>query len=150
MGFLGAFIPFVLVDITGTEEYKVYTVSSMLGNLAGLGLGHNLLQNKDFTTGQGNLIRLSGLAGGLIGLGTAYLITDDDDATIYLVSSSVGATTGFWLMYRTFDHKTRTSENNSSWNINILPEGLISYALTKKSERTKNLNCQFLRISFEF
>jgi len=150
MGFLGAYIPLALVDISGTEDEKIYTTSSMLGNLAGLGLGHNLLRGKDSTTGKGNLVRLSGLAGGLIGLGLAYLVDEDEDTTLYLTSSSIGATAGFWLMYRSYVQSARTSENESSWDINILPGGLFALTMGKKLNSNQNLHFPLLSFNFNF
>ena len=46
MGLLGAYIPIAVVDISGTENEKIYTASSMFGALAGLGMGHKLVQEK--------------------------------------------------------------------------------------------------------
>ncbi len=151
-GLLGAYIPIAVVDISGTENEKAYTASSMLGAVVGLGLGHKLVQEKDFTTGQGNLIRLSGLAGGLIGLGIAYLVSseDDDNTTLYLTSSSIGAAVGFSLMYRSYAQSARTSEKGSSWDINIIPEGLFALAMGKRINPAKDTNLPLLTFNFRF
>ena len=74
-----------MVDIAGTDNEKAYTAASMLGALAGLGLGNKLVQGKDFTTDQGKFTLLSELAGGMLGLGVAYLISPDEDGNSTLL-----------------------------------------------------------------
>ncbi|MCK4338804.1 MAG: hypothetical protein KAW87_02290 [Candidatus Cloacimonetes bacterium] len=151
-GLLGAYIPLAAVDISGTKNEKAYTAASMLGAVVGLGLGHNLVQGKDFTTSQGNLIRLSELAGGLLGLGVAYLISseDEDSSVLYLTLSSIGAAGGFWLMYRSYAQSARTSNKGSSWNINIRPEGLLAFAMGKIISSAKETPLPLLTFDFRF
>ncbi len=133
-GLLGGYIPLAVTDISGTENEKAYTAASMLGAVAGLGLGHRLVKGRDFTTGQGILIKLSEVAGGLLGLGVAYLVSseDEDNNALYLTSSSIGATGGFWLMYRPYAQSARTGNESSSLNINISTEGLFALALAER------------------
>ncbi len=151
-GLLGAYIPLAVVDISGTENEKAYTASSMLGALVGLGLGHKLLQGKDFTTGQGTLIRLSEVAGGLLGLGVAYLVSseDEDNSVLYLTSSSIGASCGFWLMYRSYAQSARTSNKDSSLNINIKPEGLLALAMGKVISPAQKSPLPLLTVTYRF
>lgn len=151
-GLLGAYIPLAVVDISGTEDEKAYTAASMLGAVVGLGLGHKLVQGKDFTTGQGNLVRLSGLAGGLLGLGVAYLVSseDEDNSVLYLTSSSIGAAGGFWLMYRSYAQDALTSYPGSSLNINIKPEGLFALAMVKRISTAQVTPLPLLTINFRF
>ena len=151
-GLLGAYIPLAVVDISGTENEKAYTTSSMLGAFIGLGLGHKLVQGKDFTTGQGNLIRLSELAGGLLGLGVAYLVSseEEDNSVLYLTSSSIGAAGGFWIMYRSYAQSARTSDKGSSLNINIKPEGLFALAMGKRISFARETPLPLLTLNFRF
>jgi hypothetical protein len=149
-GLLGAYVPLALVDIAGSENEKIWTASSMVGALVGLGLGHKLVQGKDFTTGQGNLIRLSELAGGLLGFGFAFLVSpeDDENSVLYLTSSSIGAVGGFWLMYHSFAQSARTGDVNSSWNIDIRPEGLFALAMGKKSTIAQKVPLPIFTVAF--
>jgi hypothetical protein len=130
-GLLGGYIPLAVIDISGTENEKAYTAASMLGAVAGIGLGHKLVKGRDFTTGQGILIKLGEVAGGLIGLGVAYLVSseDEDNSVLYLTSSSIGAAGGFWLMYRPYAERARTGSESSLLNINFRTEGLLTLAL---------------------
>ena len=152
-GLLGAYIPLAVVDISGTENEKAYTAASMIGAIVGLGLGHNLLvRGKNFTTGQGNLIRLGELAGGLLGLGVASLVSSEDDnnSTLYLTSSSIGAAGGFWLIYRSYAQSARTSNKDSSLNINIKPEGLIALAMDKVISPAQEIPLPLLTLTYRF
>lgn len=151
-GLLGAYIPLAVVDISGTKNEKAYTAASMLGTVVGLGPGHNLVRGKDFTTGQGNLIKLGQLAGGLLGLGVAYLLSseDDDNSTLYLTSSSIGAAGGFWWMYRSYAQRSQTSNKGSSLNINIKPEGLFALAMGKRIGHAQETPLPLLTLNFRF
>ena len=134
VGLLGAYIPLALVDSIDPEADRAYSAASMLGAIVGLGLGHQLLMGKDFSTDQGNLIRLSELAGGMLGLGIAYLVSseDADNSALYLAGSATGATGGFWLMYRSYARSAHKSQNSFLGNIKVIPEGLIALAMGNK------------------
>jgi hypothetical protein len=73
-----------------------------------------LVANRNFTTSQGTLLTLSPLAGGLLGLGIAYLATPEqpydcapsapcedpnDHSELYLSVSALGAAAGFAALY---------------------------------------------------
>jgi hypothetical protein len=151
MGILGAYIPLAIVDIAGAENAKVYTAAAMLGSAIGLGLGHKLTGGKNFSTSQGNLISLSGLSGGLLGLGLAYLISSEgDNSALYLTSSSLGALGGFWLMYRSFAQSAKKAEKSFSWNINVLPEGLVALAMGKRINPAWRVPVPLLKLNFRF
>jgi len=134
-GFLGAYLPVAAVDMAEPEDEKAYTASAMIGAAAGLTVGDYLVKGKDFTTGQGTLINLGELAGGLVGLGIAYLVSSkDDNSALYLTSSAVGATAGFWLLYRSFSRSAQTDRKTSSLDIQVAPEGVLAYFMSKKSK----------------
>ena len=133
-GFLGAYIPVAVVDLAHPEDEKAYTAVAMVGAVAGLSLGDYLVHGKDFTTGQGTLINLGELAGGLVGLGVAYLVSSkDDNSALYLTSSAVGSTAGFWLLYRSFSRSAQIDRKTSSLDIQVAPEGVLAYVMSKKS-----------------
>jgi len=133
MGLLGAYLPLALVDAIDPDNEKAYTAAAVLGGITGLGLGNALVRGRDFSTAQGNYIRLSELAGGLLGLGLAYLVSSDenDNSTFYLASSAAGATAGFWLMYRANARKALVSPKGVSMNLELQPAGLIGLVAEK-------------------
>jgi hypothetical protein len=104
----------------GTYSYvddgfsRTHTAAGLAGAAAGLGLGRALVTGRDFTTSQGTLLTLSPLAGGLLGLGIAYLATPEravnydptvpyqdpnDHSELYLAVSALGAAAGFAALY---------------------------------------------------
>lgn len=131
-GVIGAYVPFAIVDMTGSEDVNVFVTSSMLGALGGLWYGNTLITGKDFTTGQGNLIRLGALTGGLLGMGMAYLLAPEgqNNSTLYLTASSLGAIGGFWFMYNSYQNKAGKKDSKVSMDLNINPLGF--YALTSE------------------
>lgn len=150
-GALGAYVPLAVVDIAGAENEKVYTTGSMIGSAIGLGLGHKLTGGKDVTTGQGILITLGELAGGLFGLGFGYLVSSEGDNTaLYLTSSSVGASGGFWLMYRLFAQSAQTAEKSSSWNISVTPASLVASAMAERISPAQGIPVPLLTLDFRF
>jgi hypothetical protein len=100
-GLLGAYTAIAVMDWTGTERSRAYTAAAMAGGLAGFTAADRLVRHTDFPEGQGRLIGLGTVAGGLVGLGLAYLVTGDeaDDATLFLTASSLGALAGFAVTY---------------------------------------------------
>ena len=121
----------------------------MVGAIVGLGLGQKLVRGKDFTKEQGNLIRFSELAGGLLGLGVAYLISseDSDNSLLYLSASSIGAAAGFGLMYSSYAPKAASSFMGK---IRIVPEGLLSFAMGDKLARAGRMPIPLVRLAYEF
>jgi hypothetical protein len=152
VGFLGAYIPLAVVDLADPEEDKAYSAAAMAGSLIGLGLGNRLVRGKDFTTGQGSLINLSEIAGGLVGLGVAYLASsdDDDNRELYLLSSALGAAGGFWLSYGMFASDARAYEKSSSWNIRLAPEGWLAWAMHDKFKSAAELSVPLTQVEFRF
>jgi len=152
VGFLGTYIPLALVDLAEPEDDRIYTGAAMAGSVIGLGLGHYLVRGKDFTTGQGTLINLSELAGGLVGLGVAYLVSsdDDDNSALYLTLSALGATGGFLLLYPSFARRAQAHEKSSSWNIRFAPEGLLALAMSKRFSTSSELTILLAKLEFRF
>jgi len=150
-GILGAYAPLAIIDIIGTENEKSYTTASMIGSVLGLAMGHDLVGGKDFSDGDGILITLSEVAGGLAGLGFAYLFSSDgDNSELFLTLSSLGAGGGFWLSYRSLAQGARTLERGSSWNINVAPEGLVALATGKRARPGLETSGPLISIDFRF
>ncbi|MBO8131474.1 MAG: hypothetical protein H0Z29_08165 [Candidatus Marinimicrobia bacterium] len=133
-GILGIQIPQALVDLFKPKEHRIYTASSIVGGIIGAMLGCHLVRNKDFTSDQGKFVLWSEAAGDFIGSGIAYLISSEKkyDTTIYLTLSSIGATAGFWLMYKNFKDKAQIEEANLPLEIGFYPETLLT-ALNRKN-----------------
>jgi len=133
-GTLGAYLA-LAGSASVTDDDKVAVASSMAGALGGLGAGHHLLRGKDFTTGQGVLVNLSQVAGGLFAAGLVFIAgVDTDPVWPYMVSSSAGALTGFLLTYHSLGDKARThGRSSSTLRLDISPEGLLALAKTRSA-----------------
>lgn len=111
------------------DEITPYTVATIAGTAAGGALGMYLLQGKDFSVNQGIMIGLGEIAGGLIGLGTGYLIADEDNMAPYLLTfSSIGAAAGYALLFNNYAKKIELNETqNLSLNLSINPAGFMGF-----------------------
>lgn len=151
IGILGAYAPLAIVDIIGKDNEKVFIGASMVGSVIGLGIGNRLVQGKDFSTGQGRIITAGEFAGGLFGLGCAFIVSsDDDNSELFLASSSIGAVIGFWATYNAFRQSAQSNKSESSLNINIEPQGLLSFIMDKEKNSISKKPVSLLKISFKF
>lgn len=148
-GFLGALVPLAAVDVAKPDDERVYSAASMIGGVVGLGLGQKLIRGKDFSKEQGNLIRFGELAGGLLGLGVAYLISSEgaDNSLLYLTASSAGAATGFGLMYGAYAKKASSSFMGK---IRIMPEGLLTLAMRDRMTNAGQAPLPWVQVIYEF
>ncbi len=120
---LGAYVPLAIVDMTKTDNEKIFIASSLSGSILGAVLGYYLIKDKDFSTGQGGLISLGEFAGGLLGIGTAYYFSEGNRA-LYLTCSSVGSMAGFAILYYIFHDEAIFPNSSSSWDIRFFPSGI--------------------------
>jgi hypothetical protein len=152
VGMLGAYIPLAFVDLSGTDNNKIFIGASMLGAALGLHYGRTFVEEKDFSTLQGYLIGLSEVAGGLFGAGLAYLVSSEnnDNSSLFLTSSAIGATGGFWLMYNYFSPRSNSTMQTSAWNFNINADGLIFMAMNKKSNSKFKYQPNLISVNFRF
>ena len=148
---LGAYIPLAALDLFGVKGGKTYTAASMAGAVTALYVAHGyLLRGKDFTTGQGIMIQLGTLGGGLIGAGIAYLLSSDrGDATLFLTSSAIGALGGFALTYGQFSGQAQVGESSSSWRLNLIPTGLLASKFVNDPSRSFS-RLPFLNLEYRF
>jgi hypothetical protein len=126
---LGALVPFAILDIADVKDDRTYTQSVMVGALFGLGIGNRLVTGKDFSTGQGRLIELAETAGALTGLGIATM-ADAQSSEAYTGLGVAGAVAGYVLMYRHLAPKADVDER-VSWNFQIQPAGLMDMTMGK-------------------
>ncbi|HSH44715.1 MAG TPA: hypothetical protein VK966_02610, partial [Longimicrobiales bacterium] len=96
-GLVGGYGGAVLADVAGSDEPELFAGLAVAGSVAGLALTERLLGEREFTAGEGMLVDLGTAAGGLLGLGLAFLATDGGDPTPVLALSALGAGAGFGL-----------------------------------------------------
>jgi hypothetical protein len=118
-GVLGAHLGVTVADALNPngDKDKLYSGLAVAGGTLGLIAGARLVHGRDFTTAQGTFGTLGQIAGGLVGLGTAYLVSSrsGDQSTVLLAGSAIGAGLGYGLMYGGFARQAKVS---------VLPEGL--------------------------
>jgi hypothetical protein len=137
-----------IVDEGGDDNEKAVLVSAMAGELAGIGLGHYMLRGKDFTTGQGVLVNVGEFAGGLFGIGMAFITNSQDEG--YLHWSAAGATGGFLLTYYLLAGEARTRARGSSLNLEICPQALLALARHGNGDRARGNAVPVLRLQYRF
>jgi hypothetical protein len=125
------------------------------GSMAGLVAGHRLVRGREFETGQGTLVGLGSLAGGLVGLGVAYLVesegaSDDARTNLYMATSSLGAVTGFWAMYRAFAGGAYGSQDDSLQGLRSPVRGVKSFALADRGDRSWEVGIPLLSFALSF
>ena len=148
---LGAYVPLLFADLADPDNDDAYISVSMLGGTAGFLVGHLLIHDKEFGTGEGNLIRLGELAGGLIGLGCAYLFSsdEDDNTRLYLSTSAIGAAAGFGLLYNSYTNKAR-SVAESDWSVHFRPEALMMLVMGNPGAGSYSQQARLLELSCRF
>ncbi len=124
---LSNLLALTVIDYFEPGKSQPYTAGTLISGAAGSFVAWKLLQDKDFDTGEGLLIALGEVAGGLIGLGTGYLLAPDEDRRhILFTSGAIGAGLGYGLLYHQFakDALKRSSDINLS--MHFQPTGLVS------------------------
>ena len=118
---LGAYLAATLVNLTDTENERAYTAAAMSGSAVGIGLGHSLLQDHDFSTGASRMIMLGSAAGYLLG-GAVNQILGGDSPQSWLSLTSLGAAGGFWKTYQSYAGEARAdSASDPAWSFNLAP-----------------------------
>jgi hypothetical protein len=134
---LGAWNSIALWEIVaggdpGTDMERVLGAMLIGGSAGGLYLADRvLLPGHDFSAGQGILVNLGAVAGGLLGLGVAYLVAPErvDRPTIFLTLGALGANAGFGLTYYALaDDARRADGTRPPLEVGINPAGLLKLA----------------------
>jgi hypothetical protein len=97
---LGAWTGAAAADLARTDlslGNRTFTGLAMAGGALGLLAGDRLVRDADFTVGEGLMIDLATIAGGLLGAGVAYLAIQN--AGPYVFASALGGVGGFGLSY---------------------------------------------------
>lgn len=136
---LGAYLATSLLNLTGSENSKAYTGAAMAGSTIGLGLGHSLLRDQEFSTGESRMMMLGAVGGMLFGGATALLIGGDSQQ-VGMSLTSLGALGGFWFTYRSFAEGARLEEGSVSWDIGLAPQGLPAFAAWSTIPRSRSFH----------
>lgn len=124
-GTLGGFIGLATVQTLGPEEYtKASTAGALTGAALGLLVGDGLVRSTDFTFGQGVVVDLCTIGGGLLGLGISTFASGDSELQrrLYWSLSALGSAGGYGIGYGLSARSARTAATDrSSWRLEVLP-----------------------------
>ena len=139
LGMIGAYLPFGFLEAAEPESDKVYASTIMLSSALGLGLGLHLLPKQNFTSSQGTLISLGAAVSGLFALGTTYVVSNDNtDTSVYLITSGLASTAGFFGMYKLFSNKKKDEKDEKiGYQFQVYPQHFMAKNQGKNQEMTK-------------
>jgi hypothetical protein len=150
-GLLGAYTSTTLLYMIDVEEGKSYAAAAMIAGAAGIYGGDLLVRDKNFSTGQGTLMSLSSLTGGLVGLGIAFLISSDDsNGKLYLALSNLGAIGGFYYLYNMYAPEAQTATSTTGWNFHVYPEGLTTLVAKKSFGNSAQYPMPLMSVQYTF
>jgi hypothetical protein len=122
---LGVFAAEMVTRWFDPSHDKTYISAAMAGSAVGLVAGDRLVRNTDFTSGQSVVITLGMIAGGLFGLGAAYVTRPEDNGMLEITTSMVGAGIGFAATYHSLGAQARhAAVQQSSWRMEFSPAAL--------------------------
>ncbi len=98
-GLLGGYAATMLAFNAGSKKPKAILAAAIIGSSLGLGAGNWIVRDKDFSTADGLLIRLSTSAGFSTGLGVGYLISKEPRPKLYTALTCLGAIAGYTIMF---------------------------------------------------
>ena len=123
---LASLIPITLIHYFEPDEPDAYTAAGLAGFGIGSYLGWRQTKDKDFETSDAVFIALGEVAGGLLGAGLGYLIApENSDGKVILTSASLGALSGYALMYNQFSKKSMKLSGNIDIDFHINPMGML-------------------------
>ncbi len=101
------------LDFNDYNDSKILLGSMTATSAAGIAYGLSRGKGYNYKPAEGAYIGLSEIAGGLVGIGVGYLVTDNLESETALVSASLGASAGIFLI----DRYLRTRNLNTSSSI---------------------------------
>jgi len=118
---LGAAVPATVLLLFDSENDRLYTGTIAMGGIGGFVLGHHIANRVNYSAEQGIYICLSEIGGGLIGLGTGYLLFSDfdDGYKPIAISALLGGTAGFFSMKRYLDGRNEDEKKESAFKCNV-------------------------------
>lgn len=115
-------------DDAGTDEIRVLAPLLGAGSVGGLWLARQALPGHDFSAGQGILVDLGTLAGGLLGMGVAVLLGPEnlDDPTPVFLLGALGADLGFYATFASLsdDARERAQDRQGRLDLQLNPTAL--------------------------
>lgn len=125
---LGAGVPFTAMLLFEADNERWYSSAAALGGVGGLAFGHYLAKRVNYSPEQGIYICLSEIGGGLVGLGTGYLLFSGFNNSFkpIAVSTLLGGAFGFASMAAFFDERNAKKEKKSAFDFNVNLNGFLS------------------------
>lgn len=125
-GWIGGYMGLAIDQVIATDnDYtKSTTAAAMTGAAAGLFLGDGLVRRTDFTFGQGVIVDLCTIGGGLFGLGIGTIAAGDSEVQrrVYWSASSLGTVGGYAIGYALGAMSARrAAADRTSWHLEIVP-----------------------------
>jgi hypothetical protein len=105
-GLLGTYLAAAPLIVFEPDDPRLIAGALLVGASAGFLLGDRLVLGKEASRGQGILISLGTVAGGLIGMGLGFLVYPEGSNNVadwLVISSALGATAGLGAMYMAVD-----------------------------------------------
>lgn len=127
---LGAFLSVPFIHEFEQTHTEPYSTGAIIGGLAGTVVGHYLFNESELTLSEGMYINLGEVTGGLLGLGTAYLIAPESSnqskITSYLLwGGAIGTLSGYSLMsYFMLNNTPKKSTALQNFNFQFNPMGI--------------------------
>lgn len=155
---LGAYTPIAIVKLADPESFKPYFTFSILGTLGGIGLGHYMLQNKEFSGSEGIYTTLGTIGGAAFGAGIGYLLSSSNSGKVedaVMLGTALGGLGGFSSLYFSFsDDAVARDKNLSNFKLDFYPENIAGAFLIKDLNKSipfeKQVSLPLLRASYSF
>lgn len=105
-GLLGTYLAATPLILFEPDDPRLVAGTLLAGASAGFLLGDRMVLGKEASKGQGMLIGLGTITGGLVGMGMGFLLSPENSDHLddwLVVSSAIGATGGLAMMYLVVD-----------------------------------------------
>jgi hypothetical protein len=131
---LGAHFGLATAVLFEPSNEEVYFGLTTFGAIGGIAASHFLTKDIDLTQKQSIMICLAQLSGGLIGLGTSYLLTFNDDnlPKTLATTSALGAFAGFAFFSNKYDIIKSNKSEETAFNLSLNPMGILTAYDSKK------------------
>ena len=129
-GLVGTAAGIAIADVADTDDEDWWLAAGMLGGASALVIGDRLVAGKQYAPGPALLVDLGSLGGAALGLGLAYLLSDDngvDDSSVpYTTAGALGGAAGFAILYATTrGEASRQASAGSPWHVELNPVALV-------------------------
>ncbi len=112
-------------DSGSDDELRALGALLMAGSVASTAAMHRALDGHDFSVGEGILVELGAVAGGLLGMGVGVLVgPEETDETLLFTLGTAGADLGFLILYHSLGESARRRARDSDRGQADLDTGL--------------------------